>query len=61
MYYDAMGRLIKTELPDGSFSKVVFDSWKQTAYDANDTVTDSTWYKRRSDATIDRDNDQPCQ
>ena len=29
MYYDAAGRLIKTEMPDGTFSKVEFDSWKQ--------------------------------
>lgn len=47
MYYDALGRLIKTELPDGTFSKVDFDSWQQTVYDANDTVKDSTWYTKR--------------
>jgi len=49
MYFDAAGRLIKTEMPDGTFSKVVFDSWKQTVYDANDTVTESTWYLKRTD------------
>lgn len=51
MYYDAAGRLIKTEMPDGTFSKVEFDSWKQTVYDANDTVLESTWYKKRTDNT----------
>ena len=51
MYYDAMSRLIKTDLPDGCFSKGFFDSWRQTAYDANDTVTESIWYKRRTDNT----------
>lgn len=48
MYYDAAGRLIKTEMPDGTFSKVQFDSWKQTVYDANDTVLESDWFKKRT-------------
>lgn len=51
MYYDALGRLIKTTMPDGSFSKTEFDSWKQTVYDQNDTVSDSDWYKDRTDDT----------
>jgi RHS repeat-associated protein len=47
MYYDAAGRLIKTEMPDGTFSKVEFDSWKQLSYDPNDTVNESKWYTDR--------------
>ncbi len=55
LFYDAPGRMIKTEMPDGTFSKVVFDSWKQTVYDANDTVldTDCFWYKNRHNRLID--------
>ncbi len=53
MYYDAAGRLIKTQMPDGTFSKVIFDSWKQAVYDANDTVLESTWYHNRSNRLID--------
>ncbi|NEU08453.1 insecticidal toxin complex protein [Flavihumibacter sp. R14] len=55
MYYDAMGRLIKTKMPDGSFSKVEFDSWKQVIYDANDTVleSDCTWHINRTNRLID--------
>ena len=55
MYYDAAGRLIKTEMPDGTFSKVEFDSWKQTVYDANDTILDPecTWFINRSNRLID--------
>lgn len=49
MYYDAAGRLIKTEMPDGTFSKIEFDSWKQAEYDANDTVLESKWYLKRTD------------
>jgi len=51
MHYDALSRLVKTEMPDGSFSKIEFDSWKQLVYDANDTVKDSEWYKKRTDTT----------
>jgi hypothetical protein len=51
MYYDTIGRLIKTEMPDGTFSKVVIHSWQQTTYDANDNVMESDWYRRRTDAT----------
>ena len=49
MYYDAAGRLIKTELPNGTFTKVIFDAWKQTIYDLNDTVLESEWYLKRTD------------
>lgn len=49
LYYDAPGRLIKTELPNGTFTKVTFDAWKQISYDANDTVEDSDWYEQRKD------------
>jgi len=47
IYYDAPGRVIKTEYPDGTFSMTEFDSWKQLIYDQNDTVKESTWYSDR--------------
>jgi RHS repeat-associated protein len=53
MYYDAAGRLFKTEMPDGTFSKVEFDSWKQTVYDTNDTILESPWYQKRTHRLID--------
>lgn len=53
MYYDALGRLTQTENPDGTFSKMEFDSWKQTIYDANDTVLESSWYQNRIHRLID--------
>ncbi|MDF0645957.1 MAG: SpvB/TcaC N-terminal domain-containing protein [Nitrospira sp.] len=55
MYYDAMGRLIRTELPDGAFSRVEFSPWHVTSFDPCDTAYDPTgnahsdWYKRRTD------------
>ncbi len=47
MYYDSIGRLIKTELPDGTLTRVEFDSWKQLSFDQNDTVLESLWYVDR--------------
>lgn len=52
LYYDALGRPIKTELPDGTLTKVEFDSWKQLNFDQNDTVRESQWYLRRTDSTV---------
>lgn len=45
LHYDSLGRLIKTEFPDGTLSRVEFDSWKQINYDQNDTVLESDWYQ----------------
>jgi RHS repeat-associated protein len=45
--YDPLGRCIRTDGPDGSYSKVVFDPWQQAAWDENDTVLDSAWYSTR--------------
>lgn len=47
IHYDAVGRVIRTDMPDGSFFKTTFDSWQQKIYDAHDTVLDSVWYKER--------------
>ncbi len=51
-YYDALGRLIKTEMPDDTFSKVEFDSWKKVSYDTNDTILESSWYQNRTNNLI---------
>ena len=45
--YDPVGRLIRTDLPDGTLSRVEFDAWKETSFDQNDTVAESLWYARR--------------
>ena len=47
MYYDAAGRLVRTELPDGTFSRVEVSPWQVKSFDANDTVLDSQWYADR--------------
>ncbi|MFQ8433765.1 SpvB/TcaC N-terminal domain-containing protein [Amaricoccus sp. W119] len=60
MYYDSRGRLVRTEKPDGTFSRVEFSPWQVKTFDANDTAFDtmpancSDWYRRRRDPTHPR-------
>lgn len=53
LLYDSLGRLIKTRFPEGTLSKVEFDSWKQINFDQNDTLEEAEclWYLRRTDNT----------
>lgn len=53
LFYDPLGRLISTLNPDGTYSKVSFDAWKQVAYDENDSLADSSWYQDRTLRLID--------
>lgn len=62
IYYDAAGRTIRTETPDGAYSRVEFSPWHLTTFDANDTAFDpaqtnpkhSDWFLRRTDANHPR-------
>ncbi len=51
IYYDAIGRAVRTDMPDGTFTKVEFTPWIQKTYDQNDTAKDSDWYIRMSSST----------
>ena len=46
-YYDALGRNIRTEYPNGTHSRVEFTPWRRRLFDAGDTVRDSDWYADR--------------
>jgi RHS repeat-associated protein len=48
-HYDPLGRLVRTDLPNGTFSRVDFSPWEQTSWDVNDTVLDSEWFAARND------------
>ncbi|MEO8188165.1 MAG: RHS repeat-associated core domain-containing protein, partial [Burkholderiaceae bacterium] len=48
IFYDAAGRVVRIEMPDGTFSKVEFSPWHSRTFDANDTVLESDWYARNS-------------
>ena len=46
LFYDAPGRLVRTEFPDGTASRVEFSPWFSRSFDPNDTVLDpgNRWY-----------------
>lgn len=43
-YYDAAGRMYRTDFPDATFSETTFTPWEVRSYDQNDTV-DRSLYK----------------
>lgn len=47
LHYDPLGRNIRTDLPDGTFTKVEFTPWLQRTFDQNDTVLNSDWYAEK--------------
>jgi RHS repeat-associated protein len=47
LYYDAVGRNIRTLFPNGTFARIEFDPWKQKLFDTNDTVKQTQWYADR--------------
>jgi RHS repeat-associated protein len=46
--YDPLGRAVRVDKPDGTFTSVTFDPWQQQASDENDNVLDSAWFAARS-------------
>ena len=43
LHYDPLGRLVHTQFPDGSHTRVVFDAWREESWDQNDTVEGTPW------------------
>ena len=48
IFYDAAGRVVRTEFPDGTLSRVEFSPWHTKTWDQNDTVLESDWYASRN-------------
>ncbi|MFM7550578.1 MAG: toxin TcdB middle/N-terminal domain-containing protein, partial [Cyanobacteriota bacterium] len=46
--YDAPGRLVRTDFPDGTLARVVFTPWWSQAWDASDTVEEGRWIQSRN-------------
>jgi RHS repeat-associated protein len=44
IHYDPLNRVVRTDQPNKTFTKVEFTPWRQTSFDANDTVQESQWY-----------------
>lgn len=51
--FDAIGRLVRIDEPDGTFVRRVHTSWSLAVWDRNDTAKDSAWYDRRFNRLID--------
>jgi hypothetical protein len=47
--YDPLSRLVRTDLPNGSHSRVEFTPWTQVTWDESDTVLEAgnPWYAAR--------------
>ena len=46
-FYDPLSRHIRTELPDGTLTRVAYGVWSESSFDASDTVLESAWYADR--------------
>ncbi len=42
--YDPLGRLQRTDYPDGTLAHIEYGAWRQRVFDRNDAVLDSNWY-----------------
>lgn len=45
--YDPLGRLVRTDLPNGAIQRNEVDAWTHTTWDENDTVLESAWFVAR--------------
>jgi RHS repeat-associated protein len=63
LYYDAIGRTVRTEMPDGTYSRVQFSPWHVRTFDANDTVTEpgNAWFARKTAATATAEEKRDAQ
>ncbi len=52
LYYDPPGRNVRTEYPNGTFSKIDIQGWLTQTFDQNDTVVDSDWYTQRTTGSL---------
>ncbi len=50
--YDALSRIVRIDLPNGSFSKEVLQAWQTSSYDLDDTVLASQWYLDRTTGAL---------
>jgi RHS repeat-associated protein len=52
LFYDPPGRNIRTEYPNGTFSKTEIEGWVTRTFDQNDTVQDSAWFTARETGAL---------
>lgn len=49
--YDPLGRLVRTDQPNGTHALVLFDAWRQETWDENDTVAGTPWLAKKQKGT----------
>ncbi|MEX1363867.1 MAG: SpvB/TcaC N-terminal domain-containing protein, partial [Nannocystaceae bacterium] len=47
LHYDPLGRLVRTQWPDGTQSRVEFTPWVERRFDRNDAVVGTLWHVER--------------
>lgn len=47
LFYDPLGRNVRTLFPSGTLARVEIGGWKVESFDPNDTVLESTWFADR--------------
>ncbi len=52
--YDPLGRLIRTDLPDGTHTRVAFGPWHQETWDGSDTVLGTPWLSRQMEGSVEQ-------
>ncbi|PID37813.1 MAG: toxin, partial [Proteobacteria bacterium] len=50
--YDPLGRLVRTDLPNGTVALVVFDAWRRESWDESDTVDGTPWLAAKQAGTL---------
>jgi RHS repeat-associated protein len=53
--YDPLSRAIRVDKPDGTYTSVEFDPWRQCASDENDNVLPSAWCAARTNGQLGAD------
>lgn len=63
LYYDAADQVVRTEQPDGSYSRVDYTPWQVTSFDANDTVLEAgnAWYAHMTGAAASAEQQRAAQ
>ena len=57
LHYDPVGRLVRTDYPDGTYATVTYDGWTETHADGADNVAGTDWYtERQALASTDPDH-----
>lgn len=61
LFYDSIGRLIRTDHPNQTVARQEIGAWQQRAFDENDTVVGSGWYTARIGGALGPQEQQAAQ